>query len=187
MGTDAGSDLFALGVTLYQLLSLGRLPYGEVVPYQLGRYHRDPVAPSRRNPGVPIWLDQIALKAVARQTGQNILFTPQSIAGVSAPALRGEMSGKDAVDALLKGTNLEAAPDGDDGLIVRTTRSAQRGENARPAGIQLASLTGDVGATGRSSGRGDDAFESGKAGSGFRPKSGSGGGLTVPGTDQTSV
>ena len=68
---DAGSDLFALGVTLYQLLSQGRLPYGEVVPYQLGRYHRDPVAPSRHNPGVPIWLDQIALKAVARQRAQR--------------------------------------------------------------------------------------------------------------------
>ncbi|MBV7544028.1 bifunctional protein-serine/threonine kinase/phosphatase [Acidovorax sp. sic0104] len=68
---DAGSDLFALGVTLYQLLSQGRLPYGEVVPYQLGRYHRDPVAPSRHNPGVPIWLDQIAVKAVARQRSQR--------------------------------------------------------------------------------------------------------------------
>lgn len=68
---DAGSDLFALGVTLYQLLSHGRLPYGEVVPYQLGRYHRDPVAPSRHNLGVPIWLDQIALKAVARQRAQR--------------------------------------------------------------------------------------------------------------------
>ena len=64
---DVGSDLFALGVTLYQLLSYGRLPYGEVVPYQGGRYHRDPVAPSRHNPSVPIWLDHIALKAVARQ------------------------------------------------------------------------------------------------------------------------
>ncbi|BEP96043.1 bifunctional protein-serine/threonine kinase/phosphatase [Acidovorax sp. A79] len=68
---DAGSDLFALGVTLYQLLSHGRLPYGEVVQYQLGRYHRDPVAPSRHNPGVPIWLDQIALKAVARHRAQR--------------------------------------------------------------------------------------------------------------------
>ncbi|WP_010460004.1 bifunctional protein-serine/threonine kinase/phosphatase [Acidovorax radicis] len=68
---DAGSDLFALGVTLYQLLSQGRLPYGEVVQYQLGRYHRDPVAPSRHNPGVPIWLDQIALKAVARNRTQR--------------------------------------------------------------------------------------------------------------------
>ena len=68
---DAGSDLFALGVTLYQLLSHGRLPYGEVVQYQLGRYHRDPVAPSRHHPSVPIWLDQVALKAVARQRTQR--------------------------------------------------------------------------------------------------------------------
>ena len=62
---DAQSDLFALGVTLYQLLT-GKLPYGEVLPYQAGRYHRDPQAPSRLNPEVPIWLDHVALKAVAR-------------------------------------------------------------------------------------------------------------------------
>lgn len=68
---DAGSDLFALGVTLYQLLCQGRLPYGEVLQYQLGRYHRDPVAPSRHNPEVPIWLDHIVLKAVSRQRKQR--------------------------------------------------------------------------------------------------------------------
>lgn len=63
---DARSDLFALGVTLYQLLTGGKLPYGEVLPYQAGRYFRDPVAPSRHNPEVPIWLDHVVLKAVAR-------------------------------------------------------------------------------------------------------------------------
>ena len=63
---DAGSDLFALGVTLYQLVSGGRLPYGQVLPYQAGRYFRDPVAPSRHRPEVPIWLDHVVLKAVAR-------------------------------------------------------------------------------------------------------------------------
>lgn len=68
---DAQSDLYALGVTLYQLLTRGRLPYGDVLPYQLGRYHRDPVAPSRHQPGVPIWLDHIALKAVARDRSQR--------------------------------------------------------------------------------------------------------------------
>ena len=61
---DAQSDLFALGVTLYQLLT-GKLPYGEVLPYQVGRYHRDPTAPSRHDPGVPIWQDHVVLKAVA--------------------------------------------------------------------------------------------------------------------------
>ena len=44
----------------------GKLPYGEVLPYQLGRYHRDPTPPSRHNPEVPIWLDYIVLKAVSR-------------------------------------------------------------------------------------------------------------------------
>jgi serine/threonine protein kinase len=63
---DAKSDLFALGVTLYQLLTDGQLPYGEVLPYQSGRYYRDPVAPSRHNPEVPIWLDHVVQKAVAR-------------------------------------------------------------------------------------------------------------------------
>ena len=67
---DARSDLFALGVTLYQLLT-GKLPYGDVLPYQAGRYYRDPVAPSRHHPEVPIWLDHIVLKAVSRDQKQR--------------------------------------------------------------------------------------------------------------------
>lgn len=67
---DAQSDLFALGVTLYQLLT-GKLPYGEVLPYQFGRYYRDPTAPSRHNPEVPIWLDHVVQKAVARDKSQR--------------------------------------------------------------------------------------------------------------------
>jgi len=68
---DAQSDLFALGVTLYQLLTDGKLPYGEVLPYQSGRYYRDPTPPSRHNPEVPIWLDHVVLKAVARDKRQR--------------------------------------------------------------------------------------------------------------------
>lgn len=67
---DAQSDLFALGVTLYQLLT-DKLPYGEVLPYQEGRYYRDPTPPSRHNPEVPIWLDHLVLKAVARDRRQR--------------------------------------------------------------------------------------------------------------------
>ncbi len=67
---NAQSDLYALGVTLYQMLT-GKLPYGEVLPYQTGRYFRDPVAPSRLSPEVPIWLDHIVLKAVARDSKQR--------------------------------------------------------------------------------------------------------------------
>jgi serine/threonine protein kinase len=85
---DAQSDLFALGVTLYQLLTT-RLPYGEVLPYQAGRYYRDPVAPSRINPEVPIWLDHVVLKAVARdkrrrfETAEELLLALER--GASRP------------------------------------------------------------------------------------------------------
>jgi serine/threonine protein kinase len=74
---DAGSDLFALGVTLYRWLT-GGLPYGEIEPYQRAPFRRDPVRPSRRRPDVPIWLDYVVLKAVARdrnerfQTGEEL-------------------------------------------------------------------------------------------------------------------
>ena len=67
---DAGSDLFALGVTMYQLLT-GHLPYGEIEPYQTLRYRRDAKPLSRLRPDVPIWLDHIVLKAVARDTKQR--------------------------------------------------------------------------------------------------------------------
>lgn len=67
---DAGSDLFALGVTLYQWLT-GRLPYGEIEPWQTARFRRDPVAPSRLRPEVPIWLDHVVMKAIARDPRQR--------------------------------------------------------------------------------------------------------------------
>ena len=67
---DSQSDLFALGVTLYQMLT-GKLPYGEVLPYQAGRYYRDPTPPSRHNPTIPMWLEHVALKAVARDKRQR--------------------------------------------------------------------------------------------------------------------
>jgi len=90
---DAQSDLFALGVTLYQLLT-GKLPYGDVLPYQVGRYYRDPVPPSRHNPEIPIWLDHVVQKAVARdkrlrfETAEEFLLALERGASrpLSAPA-----------------------------------------------------------------------------------------------------
>jgi serine/threonine protein phosphatase PrpC len=84
---SAQSDLYALGVTLYHLLT-GRLPYGEVLPYQAGRYFRDPVAPSRINPQVPIWLDHIALKAVARDQRQRFETAEEMLLALERGASR---------------------------------------------------------------------------------------------------
>ena len=88
---DAQSDLFALCVTLYQLLT-GHLPYGEIEPYQKQRYARDPKAPSRLRPEVPIWLDHVVLKGVARdaklrfETAEELVLALQRGAARPLPA-----------------------------------------------------------------------------------------------------
>ncbi len=85
---DAQSDLFALGVTLYQLLTDGKLPYGEVLPHQSGRYHRDPQPPSRHNPEVPTWLDHVVLKAVARDKRQRFETAEEFLLALERGAAR---------------------------------------------------------------------------------------------------
>ncbi len=85
---DTQSDLFALGITFYQLLTGGKLPYGEVLPYQVGRYYRDPIAPSRHNPEVPIWLDHIVRKAVARDKRQRFETVEEFLLALQRGAAR---------------------------------------------------------------------------------------------------
>lgn len=84
---DAGSDLFALGVTLYRWLA-GRLPYGEIEPYQGARYRRDPVAPSRIRPDVPIWLDHLVLRAVAIEPKQRFETAEEMLLALERGASR---------------------------------------------------------------------------------------------------
>ena len=84
---DAAADLFALGVTLYRWLT-GRLPYGEIEPYQGARYRRDPQAPSRIRPDVPIWLDQLVLKAVALEAKQRFETAEEMLLALERGASR---------------------------------------------------------------------------------------------------
>src|SRR5579862_8353500 len=59
-----------------------------------------------------------ALKSVAQQTGENILYTPDVVSRFNAPPLSGQMSARQAVTELLRGTGLEVVPDGNGGLLV---------------------------------------------------------------------
>ena len=65
-GTPANeaSDLYACGVTLYELLTR-KFPYGEVEPFQHPRFG-EPVPPTRHRPDTPAWLEAVLLKACAR-------------------------------------------------------------------------------------------------------------------------
>ncbi len=60
-----GFDLYAAGVTLYHLLTR-KYPYGEIEPFQKPKFG-EPVRPTRWRPEIPGWLENIVLKAVARE------------------------------------------------------------------------------------------------------------------------
>ncbi len=61
---NEASDLYAVGVTLYHLLTR-KYPYGEIEPFQNPRFG-DPMPPTRYRPDIPDWLESVMLKAVAR-------------------------------------------------------------------------------------------------------------------------
>ncbi len=58
-------DLYAAGVTLYYLLTR-KYPYGEIEPFQTPKFG-EPARPARWRPEIPGWLENILLKAVARE------------------------------------------------------------------------------------------------------------------------
>lgn len=63
------TDLYAVGVTLYLLLTR-RYPYGEIEPFQRPRFG-EPVPPGRYRPDVPLWLENVLMKAVARDPAER--------------------------------------------------------------------------------------------------------------------
>ncbi len=60
----AQSDIYAAGVTLYHLLTR-KYPYGEIEPFQHPKFGV-PIRPTRYRPDIPYWLENIILKAIAR-------------------------------------------------------------------------------------------------------------------------
>jgi serine/threonine protein phosphatase PrpC len=85
------TDLYAAGVTLYLLLTR-HYPYGEIEPFQHPRFG-DPVRPSRYRPDIPSWLENVLLKAIAREpadrfeTAEEFLLALERGASAPLPAL----------------------------------------------------------------------------------------------------
>jgi iron complex outermembrane receptor protein len=93
----------------------------------------------------------LALNAIAQQSGVDILFSPTDVAGQQAPALKGEMSALQAVQKLIAGTPLEVVTTSSRALIVRrrdAMRVAFAGDAAADSSTSAASDVEEIVVTG---------------------------------------
>lgn len=77
---DSRSDLYALGMTFYQVLT-GSLPFTVTDPMELihGHIARDAVAPHERTPAVPAQLSTVVMKLLAVQFAADKKARPADI------------------------------------------------------------------------------------------------------------
>lgn len=66
--TDAKSDLYSLGVVMYEMLT-GRVPFDADTPVSIALKHMQekPVEPMKLNPSIPLAVNQIIIKAMQKE------------------------------------------------------------------------------------------------------------------------
>ena len=74
------TEIYAGGVTLYYLLTR-KYPYGEIEPFQHPKFGQ-PIPPTRYRPDIPQWLEQVLLKAVARDPRHRFETTEELLSGL---------------------------------------------------------------------------------------------------------
>ena len=108
---DARSDLYSVGVVLYELLT-GEAPFNGDTPVEIAMKHLSavPEPPSVKRPDVPPELDAVVLRALAKNPGDRFQSVEEMDADLNAISKGMEISGTttDAATTVLAGAGLSA-------------------------------------------------------------------------------
>ncbi|MBI1835140.1 MAG: bifunctional protein-serine/threonine kinase/phosphatase [Burkholderiales bacterium] len=85
-GASRATDIYATGVTLYYLLTR-HYPYGEVEAFQRPKFG-EATLPTRYRPDLPDWLENVLLKAVARDPKQRFETAEEFLLAMERGAAR---------------------------------------------------------------------------------------------------
>mgnify|MGYP005841846751 CR=1 FL=1 len=102
----AAADVYAVGILLYEMLT-GRLPYTGDSPVEVALKHlqQEPTPPRRLNPAVPAGLEDVVLRAMAKDPAQRF----GSAAEMHQTLLAYERAAADTTAALTPGARRTAA------------------------------------------------------------------------------
>ena len=82
--TDAKSDLYSLGIVMYEMLT-GRVPFDADTPVSIALKHMQekPIEPIKLNPDIPLALNQIIMKAMQKEPSARYQTATEMLADLS--------------------------------------------------------------------------------------------------------
>ena len=83
--TDAKSDLYSLGIVMYEMLT-GRVPFDADTPVSIALKHMQekPVEPIKLNPSIPLAVNQIIMKAMRKDPNERYQSATEMLRDLNA-------------------------------------------------------------------------------------------------------
>lgn len=78
--TDAKSDLYSLGVVMYEMLT-GRVPFDADTPVSIALKHiqEDPIEPIKLNPNIPVSVNNVIMKAMKKDPNERYISATEML------------------------------------------------------------------------------------------------------------
>lgn len=83
--TDAKSDLYSLGIVMYEMLT-GRVPFDADTPVSIALKHMQekPIEPIKLNPSIPLSVNQIIMKAMRKEPSERYQSATEMLKDLNA-------------------------------------------------------------------------------------------------------